>query len=149
MKIYLGADHRGFELKEFLKKELKRMGFEVKDLGNLKYDPLDDFPDFAFPVARKIAKERRALGILLCGSGIGVSIAANRVKSVRACLGFDKDQVEKGRQHDHCNILCLPADYIDKNKALELVKTFLSTEPMNKEKYLRRIKKLDLNIFSS
>lgn len=143
MKIYLGADHRGFELKEFLKKELERIGFKVKDLGNLKYDPLDDFPDFAFPVAKKVVKEKGSLGILLCGSGIGVSIAANRIKGARACLGFDKDQVEKGREHDHCNILCLPADYIDKKSALELAKIFLSAKPRNEEKYLRRIKKLD------
>ncbi len=143
MKIFIGADHRGFELKEFLKKELREKGFEIKDLGNLKYDPLDDFPDFAFPVAEAVKEDKNSLGILLCGSGVGVSIAANRVKGIRAVLGFNKDQVEKARQHDHCNILCLPADYIDKSFALELVKTFLSTKPENKEKYLRRIRKLD------
>lgn len=143
MKIYIGADHRGFELKEYLKEKLKELGYEFIDKGNLKYDPLDDFPDFAFPVAKAVLKDKESFGILLCGSGVGVSIAANRIKGIRACLGFNKDQIEKSRQHDHCNILCLPADYIEKEKALEFVKTFLSTKPINEEKYLRRIRKLD------
>ncbi len=146
MKIFIGADHRGFELKQYLKDNLEKNNYSVEDKGNLVLDPQDDYPDFAYKVAEEVQKGK-GLGIIICGSGVGVSIVANRLKGVRAALGFNKDQVKKARQHDHCNVLCLPADYIEKELALELVKTFLNTTPLQREKYLRRIKKIDRSNF--
>ncbi len=144
MKIYIGADHRGFELKEKLKGFLREKGFEVVDKGNFVFDPHDDFPDFAQAVARAVRGEHGSFGIVICGSGVGVDIACNRFSGIRCCLGFDKDQVRSAREDDHCNILALAADFIDLDEAEEMIMVFLTTKEKQEERYLRRIKKIDI-----
>lgn len=140
--LYIGADHRGFELKENLKSYLASSGEEMEDLGNTNYDPDDDFNDPALTVARKVA-ETGGRGVLLCGSGVGMDIVANKVTGVRAGLGFDAEQVRLARSHDDINVLVLAADYLDESQAKELVDAFLKTEFSGKERYRRRLEKIN------
>ncbi len=141
--IILGADHRGFELKEKIKEKLVSHGYNFLDLGAYEYNPLDDYPDIAFKVAEETAKNKNNRGILFCGSGIGVCIAANKVKGVRAGLGEEIEIVKKAREDDDINVLCIPADFVDENKAFALIEVFLNTPFKNQEKYIRRIQKIE------
>ncbi len=140
MKIYLGADHRGFKLKGKIKKWLEEWGYEVRDMGNIEYEKTDDYPDYADRVAKKVQKKGR--GILVCGSGVGMSVAANKHKEVRSILGFDKEQVRHGVESDDGNVLSLAADHFKDNEARELVKVFLETEYGKEERNIRRLKKV-------
>lgn len=139
--LYLGADHRGFKLKEKLKVWLDEKKIKYQDLGAKKLDPADDFPDVAQTVAQAVAKSK-GKGVLLCGSGAGVAMAANKVKGIRAAIGFNPQQVKSMRQDDNANVLCLAADYVSKFKAFQLVKVFINTEFVEKERYLRRLQKI-------
>ncbi|GIW63890.1 MAG: ribose-5-phosphate isomerase [Patescibacteria group bacterium] len=141
--IYLGADHRGFKLKEEIKRYLQTNSHTVFDLGNHRYQADDDFVDFSQKVAEAVLKHKEAVGIVFCGSGVGVDIACNRFFGIRSVLGFNKDQIAKAVADDHCNVLSLAADYLDKDKAVSFVNSFLSAEKKTEEKYLRRIAKLD------
>lgn len=146
MTIFLAADHRGFKLKNKLINWLKSEKYQAVDCGNTVLDPEDDYPDFASKVAKALLKEKsnKALGIVICGSGVGVSIAANRFKGIRCALGFNSSQIKHARQNDHINVLALAADYFNFEKVKKFVKTFLTTKPIRKEKYLRRIRKLEI-----
>ena len=139
--LYLGADHRGFKAKEKLKQWLFSKKIEYKDLGASKFDPQDDYPDIAQKLA-KIVVKKKAKGVLICGSGAGVAIAANKIKGIRAAIGFNPQQTRKMIEDDGVNILCLAADYISKFKAFQLVKIFFKTQFKNKDQYLRRVKKI-------
>jgi len=142
--IYLGSDHRGFELKEKIKNYLDEQGLDHEDLGNLKYDALDDFPDFAKAVAEKVAENPMAdRGILICGSGVGVDITANRVKGIRSALVSIPEAARLSRKDDNTNILSLGADFVTGKKAEEIIDVWLHTEFSGEEKYLRRINKID------
>lgn len=144
MTIFIAADHRGFELKNKLVEYIQEKNIRIEDLGNMQYDPQDDYPDFAQKVAQAVLqKPEEFLGILICGSGVGVSIVANRYKGLRCSLGFDEAQVKHARENDHVNILSLPSDFIDFEKAKKLVDIFITTKPLMQGKYLRRIKKMD------
>jgi ribose 5-phosphate isomerase B len=144
MTIFIGADHRGFEMKNKLIEYLQEKNIRVQDLGNYEYDLLDDNPDYAQKVAEAVLQNpAEFFGIVICGSGVGMSIAANRSKGIRCALGFAVNQVKHARENDHINVLSLPADMIDLDQAKLLVDTFLSTHPKMEEKYLRRNKKLD------
>lgn len=148
MKIAIGADHRGFELKNKLIIWLTKKGLAVADCGNNLYDPEDDYPDFVKKVISQMTHDERrktddSLGIVICGSGVGVAIAANRYKGIYCGLGFNSDQVAHARINDHINVLALPADYSTEKQAREMVMAFLTEKPLMKEKYLRRVKKLD------
>lgn len=147
MTIFIAADHRGFELKNKLIDWLRSEKYQVIDCGNTVFDPEDDYPDFVLKLAKALSKKKntRALGIVICGSGVGVSIAANRFKGIRCALGFNKDQIKHACENDHINVLALASDYLDFEKAKDFVKTFLTTKPIIKEKYLRRIKKLEIS----
>lgn len=140
--IYLGADHRGFELKEGIKKYLENLGYSYQDLGNTILDPDDDYPDFAEKVAEKISQNPKYRGILSCGSGVGVNIVANKFKNVRATLGFNEEVAQVTRQHSDTNVLCLPADFLSQEKAEKIVKIWLETEFSGEERHKRRIKKI-------
>lgn len=142
--LYLGADHRGFYYKEKIKEFLKKEGIPFRDLGNRVYDPEDDYPDFARKVAKKVAKDpERNRGILLCSSGIGMAIMANRYRKVRAGTCISSWLAEHGRQNDDMNILVIAAEITDFQTVKNMIKKFLNTPFRNEEKYLRRIKKLD------
>ncbi len=144
MTIFIGADHRGSELKNKLIEYIQEKNIRVEDLGAFEYNPEDDYPDFAQKVAKAVLQNTKEfLGLLICGSGDGVSIAANRFKGIYCGLGYNEDQVKHIRERDHINILSLPADYMDFEKAKKLVDIFLTTEPLRQEKYFRRLKKID------
>lgn len=143
MLIYLGADHRGFNLKEFLKIFLKNQGYETFDLGNVHYEEGDDYADFAAAVGKKVSMDSEASrGILLCGSGAGVDIAANKFKDVRSAIGISPDQIYQARHHDNINVLSLAADFTSEADAQKMVAVFLET-PFNPEpRHQRRLDKI-------
>ncbi len=143
INIIIGADHRGFELKERLKEKLKLHGYNLIDLGYYSYNPEDDYTDIAIKVAEEVAKDKNNMGVLICGSGIGVCIAANKVKGVRAGLGEELEIVKKAREDDNINVLCIPANFVDEEKAFALIEVFINTKFKNIEKYIRRIKKIE------
>lgn len=144
MTIFVGADHRGFELKNKLVEYLHEQNMRVEDMGAYEQDSEDDYIDFARKVAEGILmKPQESMGLLVCGSGVGVCIGANRYKGIRAALAFDDKQVAHARTNDHVNVLCLPSEWVDFEKAKTFVDTFLSTSQNNAEKYNRRTKKLD------
>ncbi len=142
--IYLGADHRGFEIKEAIKEWLQKEKIKFSDLGNKIYDKNDDYPDFAKKVAKAVQKNRGAKGVLICGSGIGMSISANRFKNIRAGLCLSRWMAEDGKKEDNINILVLAANYTDPNTAINIFKSFLNTKFENVEKRKRRLKKIEL-----
>src|SRR5690348_16382720 len=113
MTIFIAADHRGFELKNQLVEYLQEKNIRVEDMGNYQYDPLDDNPDYSRKVAEAVLQnEHDFLGIVICGSGVGVSIAANRLPGIRCGLGFNAQQIKHMKENDHVNVLALPAEYI-------------------------------------
>jgi len=141
--IYLGADHRGYYLKEAIKKYLEAQKIPYEDVGNLKYDENDDYPDFASLVAQKLQKNlKENRGILLCGTGIGMSIVANKYQGIRAGLCLSSFMAQKAREDDDINVLCLAADITDEATAIRIVKTFLETKFKKDVRYERRIKKI-------
>ncbi|MDP3974770.1 MAG: RpiB/LacA/LacB family sugar-phosphate isomerase [Candidatus Jorgensenbacteria bacterium] len=143
MVIYIGSDHRGFELKEYLKSALGRRGYTVVDMGNAVYDESDDYTDIAAALAKKVGTNREtSKGILLCGSGVGVAVVANKFPSVRAALVATPDQAFDSRNDDDANILCFGANYLDAALAEKIAVTWLAT-PFSKEpRYARRLEEL-------
>ncbi|OGD09154.1 hypothetical protein A2397_01535 [Candidatus Amesbacteria bacterium RIFOXYB1_FULL_44_23] len=141
--MYIAADHRGFELKAKINEWLKGRGYTFEDLGAYEYAQSDDFVDYAIDVAQRVAvNPEHNRGILICGGGSGMCIAANKVKGIRAGLGFVQDQVHASRKDDNINILALAADNTDEMLAVELVEKFLETEFVQSENYLRRVEKI-------
>ncbi len=144
MTIFIGADHRGFNLKNQIIEYLHEKDIRIEDLGAYEYNANDDYPDFAKKVAQAVLQNpENHLGIVVCGSGVGVAIASNRFKGIRCALGFDEKQISHARENDHINVLALASDYTNFEKAKLIVDSFLTSNPKNEEKYLRRIKKLD------
>ena len=148
MKIFIGADHAGFKLKEYLKKFLSSKGHKVNDEGNLIYDSKDDYPDFALKVGRKVAKSK-SKGILVCGSAEGICIAANKVKGIRAVAVWTIENAKLSREHNDANVLCLsggdmlkPGSRLTKKQAEKITLTWLSTKFSGEERHKRRIKKI-------
>lgn len=144
MKIFVGADHRGFELKSKLVEYLRGRGYEVSDDGDDKLDPNDDYPQFASRVVTSVlAGQADDRGILLCGSGQGMCMAANRFKGIRAALGYDLQSARISRNDDDSNMLCLPVDLLTNGKANRILDTWLSTPFSGATRYVRRNKELD------
>ncbi len=145
MKIFVGADHNGFYLRNSLIDYLKRAGYEVSDEGDERLDPADDYPLFATKVvgAMRTSGDPDARGILICGSGQGMCIAANRFKGIRACLGYDQESVRSSRNDDDVNVLCLPARSLEQDKANVMVESFLNTAFADAPRFVRRNKELD------
>lgn len=136
--IYIGADHRGYELKEELKTWLGDNNFEFEDAGNFMYDPEDDYIDPAIKVGEMIEGNKGDYGILICGSGHGVEMVANKFRNVRAIIGFNREVTVQGREHEDANVLVLPADWVETDEAIERVRLFLQTEASKQDKYVRR-----------
>jgi ribose 5-phosphate isomerase B len=148
MKIYIGADHRGYYLKEKIAKWLFEWEYDYFDVGASYLDLKDDYPKYAQEVASLVAKNKGAKGILLCGSGVGVDVVANKFDGIRASIGLSKDQVKAGREDDDMNILIIAADFTHESEAEEMVKTFLETNFSGKIRFKRRleeIKKIEAN----
>ena len=145
MKIFLGADHNGFALKNELAAYLKKAGYDVVDDGDAALAPEDDFPVFAQKVVKDILEsgDHDARGILICSSGQGMCMAANRFKGIRALLGYDRESVRSARNDDDANVLCLPSKIFQADGANMLVETFLNTPFAAAPRFTRRIAEMD------
>jgi ribose 5-phosphate isomerase B len=144
--IYLGADHRGFEMKNKIKKFLEELGYAYEDLGASIYNKEDDYPDFAKAVAKKVSTDagrRLNRGILICGSGVGIAVSANKIRGVRAGTILKPEQVRAAVNDEDLNILSLAADFLSEEEAKEIVRTFLETKFSGQERHKRRIEKID------
>lgn len=145
MKIFLGADHNGFELKEQLENWLRESGYDVFDEGNTQYSNDDDFPQFAGRVVNAMlsSSEKDPRGLLICGSGQGMCMAANRFKGIRASLVWNDEEAVASRNDDDSNVLCLPAREMDFKAAQKVVATWLNTPFAGAARFVRRIKEMD------
>ncbi len=146
MKIYIGTDHAGFELKEELKGFLRNMGCKVEDMGAYEFNEADDYPDFIWPVVKAVAEEiTKGLdtrGIVIGGSGQGEAIVANKVRGIRAAVVYDEYSARMSREHNDANIISLGNRTLTIDKAKELVKLWLETPFSNEERHKRRIEKI-------
>ncbi len=145
MKIFLGADHNGFAMKQDLAQALQRSGHEVVDAGDTQLDPQDDFPQFAERTVRALlaSNDPDARGILICGSGQGMCIAANRFKGIRASLVWDVNEAHAARNDDDSNVLCLPARSLNAEEAGRIAEAWLATPFAGASRFKRRIRELD------
>lgn len=141
--VYLGSDHGGFVLKDKLKLWLSEWGYPFEDMGALTLDPNDDYPDFAFAVARKVVQDLENRGILLCRSGAGMVIAANKVKGVRAVDALDERSAYHAREHNNANIIVIGADWVEEPITQKIIKTFLDTVFSNEARHVRRLQKIE------
>lgn len=126
-KIPIGSDHGGYEMKEFLKKELEKEGYHIVDYGTDSEDSVD-YPDIIHPIAKAVNDREFEMGIILCGSGNGAQMTANKYPNVRAGLCWDNEQAELIRKHNNANIISLPGRFVSLEDALEMTKTFLTTD---------------------
>lgn len=145
MRIFIGSDHAGFDSKEKIKRYLEIKRIEYEDLGAKKYEKRDDYPDYAFKVAERVAKDRgkRALGILICGTGSGMMIAANKVPGARAVTAYDSYSAKMSRLHNNANILCLRGRDFPFNKIKKIMNIWLKTEFSSDERHKRRLKEIE------
>ncbi|GAA2390936.1 ribose-5-phosphate isomerase [Dactylosporangium salmoneum] len=139
MRVYLGSDHAGYELKVHLVSALSLQGYEVVDVGPAKYDPDDDYPAFCFHTGARVVDDPGALGVVIGGSGNGEQIAANKVPGVRAALAWNVDTAQLAREHNDANIVAIGARQHTLDEATTLVTTFLSTKFSGNERHARRI----------
>jgi ribose 5-phosphate isomerase B len=144
MDIYVGSDHAGYNLKQAVKKHLEEKGNKVIDLGSFSPDDPVDYSDIAREVAEKIQENQDAFGIIICGTGQGSAMAANRHKKVRAALCDTVELAEMSRRHNYANVLCMGERTTDQALALQIVDKFLETEPDSDERHKRRIEKFDV-----
>lgn len=144
-KIFIGADHNGFQIKEKLEQWLKTQNYEVIDVGGDRLNPDDDYPEFASKLvtAMLASEDPEPLGILLCGSGQGMAMAANRFKGIRAALVWNKKTAEMSRHDDDANVLCLSAWELNEESVIDVTQTWLQTPYGRAARYIRRIKELD------
>lgn len=141
MRVAIGADHAGYELKEALVEQLAGSGHDAVDVGASSYDPDDDYPDFAVAVAEKVRQGDADRGIVVCGSGVGSNVVANKLKGVRASVCHDTYSARQGVEHDDLNVLCLGGRIVGLSLASELVRAFLSASYSGDERHDRRLAK--------
>jgi RpiB/LacA/LacB family sugar-phosphate isomerase len=142
MRIVLGADHAGFEMKRDLVAYVRGLGYEVEDVGTTSSTEPDDYPDFAEAVGTGLREGRAERGILICGSGVGVSVAANKMPGIRAAICHDTYSAHQGVEHDDMNVLVLGSRIIGQQLARELVRYFLSAKFSGEERHVRRLAKV-------
>ncbi|OGN10356.1 MAG: hypothetical protein A3J46_01740 [Candidatus Yanofskybacteria bacterium RIFCSPHIGHO2_02_FULL_41_11] len=144
--IYLASDHRGFELKEKIKGWLQEWNYKSEDLGPFEYNKDDDYPDFAAAVGNAVALSlsngKPSRGILVCGSGEGIAIAANKIDGIRAGTVMNSEQAKAGVHDEDMNVIALSSDFLAEGKAKEIVKSFVEAEFGNEERYNRRLEKI-------
>lgn len=145
MRVYIGSDHAGFHLKEKVFAHLSKLDYEVIDVGDKVLDPDDDYPQFAFAAATKVLgdEDPDAKAILLCGSGQGMCIAANRVRGIRASVIWNKEGARETRNDNDSNVLCVPARMLDPEEALTIIDTWLTTPFSGAARHVRRIKEIE------
>jgi len=141
-KIYIGADHAGFALKQKLVDELKKLGYEPVDVGPKNLDPADDFPDFAKPVAQAVSSGEVKRGVLTCGTGLGMSYTANRYPKVRAAVAWSPEVAEMARKHNDANVLVLPARFVSEDEGLAILHKWLDTK-FEGGRHQRRVEKIE------
>ena len=144
MKIVIGSDHRGYPLKEQIKKYFDNSKIEYKDVGTISTDSVD-YPDYAKLAGAAINDENFDYGVLICGSGIGVSMAANKVKGLRAVNANNNNMAEMARKHNNANVICFGSDFIDYEKAIRFFEIFINTRFEGGERHERRLAKLENN----
>lgn len=142
MKVYLGADHGGYQLKEKIKGWLDQWKYPYADLGNTQLDNSDDYPDFAFKVGEAVAGEPNSRGVLACRSGVGMAIAANKIKGIRAVAPVDEASAIHSRSHNDANVLALSGDSLSDEKAKKVLKIWIETKFSNEERHRRRLAKI-------
>jgi ribose 5-phosphate isomerase B len=142
MKIAIGCDHAGFPYKDAIKHLLEEHGHKVTDFGTNSTDSVD-YPDFVHPVANQIEEKKVRLGVLICGSGNGVAITANKHQKIRAAICWNTELAALARQHNNANVVCIPARFISKKKALEIVDLFVQTK-FEGGRHARRVKKISM-----
>jgi ribose 5-phosphate isomerase B len=142
ISVGIAADHGGFELKEQLADDLRRADYEVLDFGAYELIPGDDYPDVVVPLARAVAKGEVIRGIAICGSGVGASVAANKVPGVRACLIHDVYSAHQGVEDDNMNVICLGGRVVGYELAWDLIQAFLSAQYLDEERFQRRLMKV-------
>ncbi len=142
MKVFLGTDHAGFDLKEHVKKFLQENKYDVVDCGALSFDKNDDYPDFCSKAAIGAAKAPDSFGFVFGKSGAGECIVANKIKGIRAVLGINEKNVQLAREHNDANVLSLGSDFVSNEKACDLALLFLKTPFSNEERHKRRIEKI-------
>lgn len=141
--IYIASDHRGYNLKEFLKGYLSQEKIPFKDMGNHKFDPEDDYPDFAFKLASKVAENLdENIGVMVCGSGLGMVVVANKVKGIRAGLVVSEWFAEHGKENDFLNVISFSADQTDFSLAERILKKWIFSKFNSEAKYQRRLEKI-------
>ena len=143
MKIAIGADHGGYPLNERVIQELSSAGHEITDFGTHVGSRPDDYPDYAVKVGKEIQEGKADIGILICGSGVGASVAANKLRGIRAALCGDTYSAHQSREHDDCNVLCLGARVTGTELALEIVRAFVAARFTGEERHRRRLKKVE------
>lgn len=145
MKIFLGSDHAGFYLKQKVFAYLSKRKYDVEDEGNKQLDPYDDYPQFAFAVATQVlgSTDEDPRGILLCGSGQGICIAANRVRGIRASVCWNEEVARETRNDNDSNVLCIPARFIEEDQVLRIIDIWLDTEFSGAERHVRRLREVE------
>ncbi len=143
MKLFIGSDHAGFKEKELLKRWFDKKNIQYEDLGAKTLDKMDDYPDYAKKVAKKVAKTKSSKGILICGSGFGMAIAANKIKGARAVAAYDTYTAKISRIDNDSNILCLRGRGFPLKKVLQITSTWLRTPFSNISRHKRRINKME------
>ena len=143
MRIAIASDHGGFELKKFLIGLLKDKKYDFVDLGNNVFDKEDDYPDFADKLAKAISVGEADRGIVICGSGVGACVAANKTKGIRAAICHDTYSAHQGVEHDNMNVLCLGARIIGEELSKEIVLSFINAKFINEGRFKRRLEKVD------
>jgi ribose 5-phosphate isomerase B len=142
MKIAIAADHAGYPLNEQVIEELRAAGHELIDFGTHNGSRPDDYPDYALKVGRAIQANEAEIGILICGSGVGAAVAANKLKGIRAALCGDTYSAHQSREHDDCNVLCLGARVTGVELALDIVRAFVAARFNGEERHRRRLAKI-------
>src|ERR1041384_7833307 len=142
MKIAIGADHGGYPLNERVLEERSAAGHELEDFGTHDGSQPDDYPDYAWQVGDAVRSGRAEIGIVICGSGVGANVAANKIKGVRAALCGDTYSAHQSREHDDCNVLCLGARVVGSELALDIVRAYVPARFTGEERHRRRLAKV-------
>jgi len=140
--VYVGADHAGFDLKQKLVAELEKLGYEAIDVGPKQLDPSDDYPDYAKPVAEAVSTGKAPLGVLTCGTGLGMAYAANRYPHVRAAVAWSPEVAELAKSHNDANVLVLPSRFVSEEEGMEILHTWLTTK-FQGGRHQRRVEKIE------
>ena len=142
MRIAIGADHGGYPLNERVIEELRATGHEITDFGTHDGSQPDDYPDYAVKVGQAVQSAATEIGILICGSGVGAAVAANKLHGIRAALCGDTYSGHQSREHDDCNVLCLGARVVGEELALDIVRAFVAARFSGEERHRRRLEKI-------